>query len=95
MKKLYFRTKGQEPDEVCIDVCPYKNRPTKTTKIGSCSCQGCNECYGWDSEENWVKCLRYAVDKEEDKGDKEEVVKKFSVTGWLKKYLGFGWSQTS
>jgi len=56
MEKLYFKTTGLEPDVECIDPCPYKNKPSEGTMIGSASCQDCISCLGWDSEENWVKC---------------------------------------
>jgi len=62
MEKLYFKTTGQEPDVTCIEPCIYKDRPSKGTMIGSSKCQACKACYGWDSEENWVKCLNYSLD---------------------------------
>lgn len=47
-----------------IDPCKYKKKETtiKTpTMIGSTSCQKCINCFGWDSEENWVKCLKHSI----------------------------------
>lgn len=61
MRKLYFNTTGQEPDIDCIDPCPYDDKPLENTMIGSAACQECKSCYGWDSEENWVKCLAYSL----------------------------------
>jgi hypothetical protein len=63
MKKLFYNTKGNEPDIECIDPCEFeKYRPNKGTMIGSASCQKCRACHGWDSEECWVKCLAYALE---------------------------------
>ena len=64
MEKLYFKTTGQEPDENCIDPCKYEDRPNEGTMIGSAKCQDCKACFGWDSEENWVKCLNYSMEKQ-------------------------------
>jgi len=67
MKKLYFKTTGQEPDVNFVDKCPYIDyRPREGTMIGSASCQQCKACYGWDSEENWIKCLAHALEANED-----------------------------
>jgi len=62
MKKLYFKTRGQEPDITCIEPCEYKNKPSENTMIGSGICQDCQDCLGWDSEENWVKCLSHELE---------------------------------
>ena len=64
MEKLYFNTRGQDPDVTCIELCNYKDSPSKLTMIGSASCQDCRACYGWDSEESWVKCLNYSLEKQ-------------------------------
>ena len=64
MEKLYFKTTGQEPDVNCIEPCKYEDRPSEGTMIGSGECQDCRACYGWDSEENWVKCLNYSMEKQ-------------------------------
>lgn len=62
MKKLYYNTKGTEPDIECIDKCPFEDyKPNNNTMIGSANCKDCKECYGWDDEEKWVKCLRYSL----------------------------------
>lgn len=67
MQKLKFNTTGSEPDVNCIDKCKYKDyRPSEGTMIGSANCQQCKACYGWDIEENWVKCLAYALEANED-----------------------------
>jgi len=62
MEKLYFKTEGDEPDENCTELCPYDEKPSKGTKIGSASCQDCGYCYGWDREEKWVKCLKHSLE---------------------------------
>ena len=62
MEKFYFKTEGQEPDINCIQKCNYITKPSKGTKIGSASCQQCQNCFGFDKEENWVKCLEYSLD---------------------------------
>ena len=64
MEKLYFKTTGQEPDVNCIEPCKYEDRPSEGTMIGSGDCQDCRACYGWDCEENWVKCLNYSMEKQ-------------------------------
>jgi len=64
MEKLYFKTTGQDPDVNCIEPCKYEDRPSEGTMIGSGKCQDCRACYGWDSEENWVKCLNYSMEKQ-------------------------------
>lgn len=71
MKKLYYKTDGYEPHVNCIEPCTYENRPKKDTMIGSASCKKCRDCYGWDNEESWVKCLSYSLEKQrlsEDRG---------------------------
>ena len=64
MIKLNYRTRGQDPDINCTISCRYKHKPSKGTMIGSASCQGCESCYGWDKEEQWVKCLNYACEQQ-------------------------------
>ena len=61
MEKLYFRIAGSEPDTTCIDPCTYKDKPSEGVMVGSATCQGCISCYGWDAEENWVKCLSHSL----------------------------------
>ena len=64
MEKLYFKTTGQEPDVNCIEPCKYEDRTSEGVMIGSGQCQDCIACYGWDSEEKWVKCLNYSMEKQ-------------------------------
>jgi hypothetical protein len=64
MKKLFYKTVGQEPDVDCVDPCKYEDRLSKGTMIGSCKCRDCIACFGWDSEEQWVKCLNYSMEKQ-------------------------------
>ena len=63
MKKLYYKTSGEEPHVACLDLCPYKFSPTVDTKIGSVMCRECQYCYGWDSEKDWIKCLNYDMEQ--------------------------------
>ena len=58
MNKFFFITEGQEPDVNCIEPCNCGGRPNESIMIGSASCQECIFCMGWDSEEQWVKCLK-------------------------------------
>lgn len=58
MEKYYFKTTGQEPDVDCTEMCLCKDRPSENTRIGSGMCQDCKNCYGWDSDEYWIKCMR-------------------------------------
>ena len=62
MEKLHFKTRGEEPDTTCIELCLYEDRRSPGVMIGSGACQECIACYGWDREENWVKCLNYALE---------------------------------
>lgn len=62
MEKLYYKTIGQEPDVDCVELCKFKDKPSVGTMVGSGMCQGCIACYGWDSEENWIKCLNHALE---------------------------------
>ena len=64
MEKLYFKTRGQEPDVECVEICKYKDKPSPNTRIGSALCQDCVACYGWDKEEDWIKCLNHSLEKQ-------------------------------
>ena len=70
MKKLYFKTTGQEPDVNCVEQC-FHNSNNNTNQpycmIGSAKCQECQFCFGWDREEHWVKCLEYSLLESKDK----------------------------
>lgn len=62
MNKLYYRTEpihGVERQKECLDDCDY----IEDIKVGSQACQECFFCYGWDNEEQWVKCLNYNMEK--------------------------------
>ena len=65
MKKLYYKTEGQDPDTICVDPCPYKiDNVNRNPMIGSASCRDCLYCFGWDSEEDWIKCLKYSMEQQ-------------------------------
>lgn len=60
MEKYYFKTRGEEPDIICIEKCQSKFRPTDGTMIGSILCQECKNCKETDIDEfgnvTWIKC---------------------------------------
>jgi len=60
MKKTFYKTDGDDIDETCLDPCKFIK---PTVKIGSATCQKCPNCIGWDSEEKWVKCVKYGTEK--------------------------------
>ena len=63
MQKYHFKTEGEEPDVECTELCSYIAEEYPGVRIGSAACQSCENCYGWDQEENWVKCLQISKNK--------------------------------
>ena len=59
MEKYYFKTRGQDPDVECTEMCMVRKNGTM---IGSCSCQKCefHKENNQDEDDNisWIKCSR-------------------------------------
>jgi len=59
MKKIYYKTTGQEPDINCTQPCEH----FKNNMVGSVSCQNCKYCKEINFNDDFVVCSK--DDKEE------------------------------
>lgn len=64
IEPYYFKTRGQEPDEECIEKCQSKLKPSAGVHIGSITCQECVCCVKTDKDKygnvSWIKCTDIA-----------------------------------
>lgn len=73
MIKLHFRC--NEKTGECLDKCQYEHEKSDSVMIGSTYCRQCGYLNGIDLEDNWVKCLYYALNAAKEKCDEKEVEK--------------------
>ena len=57
MEKYYFQTEKETLEP--IESCEFTHK-----KIGCVECSQCDNCFGYDVEERWVKCKIYSIIQE-------------------------------